>query len=329
LFQNVAAVLGLFAELLLGLLLGLHRTRTFMVSKPTVLIVDDHITNIQILHSLLGEELDIRVATNGPDALRLIHASPPDLVLLDVEMPHMSGYEVCAALKASEETLHIPVIFITAHSESEQEAEGFKVGAVDFVAKPFRPEVVKARVRTHLLLKRQSDLLRNLAFMDGLTGVSNRRRFDQALEAEWRRCRRNGASLSLLMIDVDRFKLYNDHYGHLAGDACLQRVASTMAKQLLRSHDLLVRYGGEEFACLLPDCDLAGALGKAEALRTAVAALEIEHRAAANGRRTVSISAGVASVVPHDPLGPADLVAAADAQLYLAKSRGRDCVSSD
>jgi diguanylate cyclase (GGDEF)-like protein len=299
-----------------------------MVSKPTVLIVDDHITNIQILDGLLGDELDIRVATNGPDALRLIQSSPPDLVLLDVEMPQMSGYKVCAELKANEDTQHIPVIFITAHNDTDREEVGFEVGAVDFVAKPFRPAIVKARVRTHLLLKRQSDMLRNLAFIDGLTGVSNRRRFDQALEAEWRRCRRNGSPLSLLMIDVDRFKLYNDHYGHLVGDACLQKIAETLSKQLLRSHDLLVRYGGEEFACLLPDCDLSGALGKAEALRRAVSALGIAHRAAANARLTVSISVGVASVIPEDPLTPSDLIAAADAQLYLAKSRGRDCVSS-
>ncbi|RAR71593.1 response regulator receiver modulated diguanylate cyclase [Paracidovorax anthurii] len=292
----------------------------------SVLLVDDQVTNIRMLHALLGEEFDIRMATSGDDALRLIHSAPPDLILLDIQMPGMSGYEVCRQLKASEDTRHIPVIFITAQNTPEDESLCFRVGAVDFIAKPINPEVAKARVRTHARLKRQSDLLRDLAYVDGLTGVANRRRFDGALDAEWRRCGRNGSPLSIVMIDVDNFKSYNDHYGHAAGDSCLQKVALQLTGRLHRSHDLVARYGGEEFVCLLPDCDLQGALAKAEALRQSVESLAIEHAASAPPA-IVTISAGVCSMVPSDGMATSMLAHLADQHLYAAKSGGRNRVS--
>ncbi|AVT12783.1 diguanylate cyclase [Paracidovorax avenae] len=292
----------------------------------SVLVVDDQPANIRILHALLGEEFDIRMATSGEDALRLIHHSPPDLILLDIEMPGMSGYDVCRQLKAAEDTLHIPVIFITAHDTPEDESLCFRVGAVDFIRKPINPEVAKARVRTHARLKRQSDLLRDLAFVDGLTGVANRRKFDAALDAEWRRCLRNGTPLSVVMIDVDHFKRYNDHYGHAAGDSCLQRVARQLAPRLQRSHDLVARYGGEEFVCLLPDCDLPGAMAKAEILRQAVEVQAIEHAGIAPPA-VVTVSVGVGSVVPAEDASPSMLAQMADQHLYHAKSAGRNRVS--
>lgn len=291
-----------------------------------VLVVDDQITNIQVLHALLGEEFDVRMATNGADAVRLVDEAPPDLILLDIQMPGMSGYEVCRHLKASEQTLHIPVIFITAQDSPEEETQCFRAGAVDFIAKPINPEVVRARVRTHIRLKRQSDLLRDLAFVDGLTGVANRRRFDASLDAEWRRSRRSATPLSMLLIDIDHFKKYNDHYGHLAGDACLQRVAAQLAQELRRSHDLVARYGGEEFACLLPECGLDGAKAKAEALRQSVASLAIPH-AGTVPPGMVSISVGVACMLPSDEHAPSHLVNLADQQLYNAKAQGRNRVS--
>lgn len=294
--------------------------------RSSVLVVDDQVSNIRVLHALLGEEFDICMATSGEDALRLIHESPPDLILLDIEMPEMSGHEVCRRLKSSDATQHIPVIFITAHNTPEDESLCFRVGAVDFIGKPINPEVAKARVRTHALLKRQSDLLRDLAYIDGLTGVANRRRFDATLDAEWRRCSRNGSPLSMIMIDVDHFKRYNDHYGHAAGDSCLQRVAQQLANRLQRSHDLVARYGGEEFVCLLPDCDRQGALVNAEALRQAVESLGIEH-AASGPMAVVTISVGVASMVPANDTPSRVLASLADRHLYTAKSEGRNRVS--
>ncbi len=293
--------------------------------RATVLLVDDQPANIQLLNALLEADHDVQMATGGADALRLIQESPPDLVLLDIQMPEVSGYEVCAQLKASDLTKDIPVIFITAQTTAEEETRCLKMGAVDFVAKPYNPEVVKARVRTHVQLKQQSDLLRMLAYVDGLTGLANRRHFELALEAEWRRCRRNQSALSLVMIDVDSFKPYNDHYGHPAGDACLQAVAQQLALHRVRSHDLLARYGGEEFVFLMPECDLPGALAKAESMRQSVESLSLAHAAATAGS-CVTISAGVHSLKPSGELLTSTLVEQADQRLYDAKSQGRNRV---
>jgi diguanylate cyclase (GGDEF)-like protein/PAS domain S-box-containing protein len=172
-------------------------------------------------------------------------------------------------------------------------------------------------------LREQSELLRAQVFIDGLTGIANRRRFDEALLTEWRSCRRNGRPLALLMIDIDHFKLYNDHYGHQAGDACLQSVAALLKTRLQRAHDLAARYGGEEFVCLLPDCDLAGAQAKAEELRFAVTKLAIPHEVSPTAPN-VTISVGVAVWLPVGEYGPERLLADSDAALYAAKNSGRD-----
>lgn len=293
-------------------------------NRPVVLVIDDQPTNIQLLYALLSEHYDVQMATSGEAAMQLVHESPPDLVLLDIQMPGVSGVEVCARLKASSLTADIPIIFVTAQSTPDEEARCFKIGAVDFVAKPFNPEVVQARIATHVRLKQQTDLLRSLSRTDGLTGLTNRRHFDTSLDAEWRRCRRNGSPLAAIMIDVDYFKAYNDHYGHQQGDACLRQVAQELAKHLDRSHDVLARYGGEEFVCLLPECDGAGALSKAEAMRSAVEALSLAHERAAAG--CVTISAGIHGLMPTDALAPASLVELADQRLYEAKTLGRNRV---
>ena len=294
--------------------------------RASILVVDDQATNIQMLFALLGPFFDIRMATQGEDALKLVQTAPPDLILLDIQMPGLSGYDVCRQLQAHEDTRHIPIIFITAHESPEDETECFRLGAVDFITKPFNPDVVKARVRTHVLLKRQSDLLRDLVFIDGLTGVGNRRRFDEALTAEWRHGLRSGDSLSVILIDIDHFKQYNDLYGHIQGDACLRRLAQTLASQVNRSHDLVARYGGEEFICLLPECDARGARAIAEAMRCAVEHLGLAHESMGSNA-LVTISAGVSSVVPTEHTTAADLLALADQQLYRAKSQGRNRVS--
>jgi diguanylate cyclase (GGDEF)-like protein/PAS domain S-box-containing protein len=174
-------------------------------------------------------------------------------------------------------------------------------------------------------LQAQTELLRTQAYIDGLTGVANRRRFDEALKSEWRRCRREKTPLALLMIDIDHFKHFNDHYGHQAGDDALIAVAASLRLGMGRSHDLVARYGGEEFVCLLPESDLEGAVAKAEALRTAIERLEIDHEVSPVAPN-VTISVGVAAQIPSVDSDPAQLLAAADAALYAAKQGGRNRV---
>ena len=290
--------------------------------RPRLLIVDDQPVNIQALYQVFAHDHQVFMATSGAQALQLCREKQPDLLLLDIQMPGMDGYEVCRQIKADPELAALPVVFVTAHSDAETETRGLDLGAVDFISKPFSPAVVRARVRTHLTLKVQSDLLRELVFIDGLTGVYNRRHFDERLAREFQRARRQGSSLALMMIDVDYFKRFNDRYGHLAGDDGLRRVAMALKAQLKRPGDLLSRFGGEEFACVLPDTELAGALSLAEAMGEAMTALDIAH-ADSDVASCLSVSIGVAALHTHGTLAAADLVTAADEQLYLAKSGGR------
>lgn len=289
---------------------------------PRLLVVDDQPANIQALYQVFSSDHQVLMATSGEQALKLAASQQPDLVLLDVVMPGINGHEVCRRLQAAEATRDIPVIFVTAQTDENSEALGLELGAVDFISKPVNPMVVRARVKTHLTLKAQSDLLRQWVYIDGLTGVRNRRYFDERLLSEWRRAARNGSELSVLLIDVDFFKRYNDHYGHQAGDDCLRRVAQALRAALKRPGDVLARYGGEEFVCILPETPLAGALVLARQLGAAVEALAIEH-----GRSDVAthltVSVGACGWTRDVADQAQDLVRGADAQLYLAKSRGR------
>jgi diguanylate cyclase (GGDEF)-like protein len=294
--------------------------------KPVVLIVDDAPANIHVLAEALHADYQVKVATNGQTALDLAqHPDQPDLILLDIMMPEMDGYELCRRLRENESTKNIPVIFVTARSSSGDEEYGLNLGAVDYITKPFEIPIVRARVRTHVTLKHKTDLLETLASLDGLTGIPNRRRFDAVLDSEWRRCHRNGTALSLLLADVDYFKQYNDHYGHGAGDDCLKKIASTMTCSLSRSGDTVSRYGGEEFAVLLPETDGTGACHVAERLRGEVETLAIHHsRSSVADHVTISIG-GVATVPPDGSL-PDSFLATADRMLYQAKSEGRNRV---
>ena len=294
--------------------------------RPRILAIDDTPTNLLALGAVLGDEFALQIATSGAAGLALAGKSSPDLILLDVMMPDMNGFETCRRLKADPLTRDIPVIFVTALDSPEDETLGLEAGAVDFISKPLHSAVVRARVRTHLTLKHQADLLRSMSFVDGLTGVANRRQFDEALQREWRACLRTGSSLALAMIDIDHFKQFNDTYGHPAGDACLRAIAGILNGAMNRSHDLIARYGGEEFVCLLPDINLAGARIKVEQLRQAVQSLNIPH-AASSTAPVVTISLGLALFVPADELTPEQLVAAADAELYTAKRAGRNRLS--
>ena len=245
--------------------------------KQVILVVDDMPANIQILASLLGEQYIVKAARSGEKALAIARSeNPPDLILLDVVMPGMDGYQVCRQLKAEPDTANIPVIFVTSLSDEEDEEKGLKMGAVDYITKPFRTAIVMARVENHLNLKRYQDLLKRQSTLDGLTGLPNRRAFDELIEQEWRRGARLKTKLSLIMLDVDHFKQFNDHYGHLAGDDCLRQVGQELAS-VGRSIDFVGRYGGEEFACILPHTDLQGAEKVAERLKKAIVGLGITH----------------------------------------------------
>ncbi|MEI6558922.1 MAG: diguanylate cyclase [Rhodospirillaceae bacterium] len=293
--------------------------------RPKIVIIDDTPVNIRILHAVLARDFDVRFATSGADGLELVAGELPDLVVLDVMMPEIDGYEVCRRLKADPLLAQIPVIFVTALNDAEDEAKGLEVGAVDYLTKPITPAIVLARVKTHVELKRLRDRLELQSTTDGLTGVANRRGFDACLVREWQRAARARNPLSLILADIDFFKLYNDHYGHLAGDICLRKVAQAMADTVSRPADLVARYGGEEFVALLPETDALGARVLAEEMRGQIAALAINHATSLVADH-VTLSLGVTTLVPDGHDDPTYLILQADEALYLAKNQGRDRV---
>jgi diguanylate cyclase (GGDEF)-like protein len=291
--------------------------------KPKILVVDDQPLNIRLVHELFKDDCDVIMATSGEQALLKCEAQNPDLVLLDVMMPEMSGHEVCRKLKANGRTANIPVIFLTAQDDEDDQTFGFELGAVDFISKPISGPMIRARVRSHLALKLQSELFQSIALTDGLTGIANRRRFDESFQRDWAQCARTGQRVSLLMIDVDHFKRYNDHYGHQQGDECLQRVAKGIKSLFKRPYDLVARYGGEEFVCLLPNTDLQGAAALAQQVLQAIRDLNIEH-ADSETAQSVTVSIGVATKTATNAFTSSGLIGAADEQLYYSKRQGRD-----
>jgi diguanylate cyclase (GGDEF)-like protein len=291
--------------------------------RPRLLIVDDQPLNIRLFHEIFHADHEVFFATSGEGALEFCHTNRPDLILLDVVMPGLDGYEVCRRLKQDERTREIPVIFVTAQSDASEEEDGLAVGAVDFIAKSASANVMRARVATLITLSRQTDLLRRMARVDALTGLANRRHFDETLNSEWRRCTRSEKPLSLVLIDLDHFKLFNDQYGHQAGDACLRQVATCLKGAFSRCYDLVARYGGEEFVCVMPETPSEGAVAKAQALEKAVRALQIPHIQSAVAEGIVTISIGVATATPRVGDESAALVLSADRLLYAAKHAGR------
>lgn len=313
------------------------------VASARLLVVDDDVGSVRLLTSVVQEFGEVFFATNGEEAVAMVRDKRPDLVLLDAEMPGMDGFAACEAIKRDPLFADLPILFVTAHSDMDIETTALGLGAVDFITKPISPPIVKARVRTHLALKQRTDQLHRLAAVDGLTGIANRRAFDAAIDHEWRRACRSKSPMSLLLIDVDHFKKYNDYYGHQAGDDCLRAVASALAATPHRPGELVARYGGEEFAVILPTCDQQNALKFADKLRQAVIDLHVPH-AASETAPEVTISLGVASLglycvsqaeqhpagngpcptVENCREGVMALIAAADEALYEAKRTGRN-----
>ena len=296
------------------------------MERSTILLVDDDPISLELLAGILGDAHHCPRAESGEEALaKLAGEELPDLVLLDLNLPDMNGFELCRRIKGDDRLSSIPIIFITATGSAENEVRGLNLGAVDFLTKPFSAAVVQARVKTHLRLKAQTEMLERMAWMDGLTSLPNRRRFDAALELEGRRAFREQIPLSVLIIDVDSFKAYNDNYGHGAGDECLRRVADALAGALLRPADLVARYGGEEFAVLMPNTDREGAVEVAERMREAVEGLRLAHEYS-DAECTVTVSVGAVGGVPTRMEEVERLVTQADEELYRAKREGKNRV---
>lgn len=320
-------------------------TALLQPKSPLILIVDDEpFARMQLRLSLEREGYQIVEAQDGREACAVFEQQQPDLVLLDALMPEINGFECCAWLQTLPRGKDVPILMITGLDDQESVDYAFEVGATDYVTKPIHWAVLRQRVRRLIqqsqLLQQQTQLqrqletanrdLHRLASTDGLTEVANRRRFDEALDQEQRRVWRsqfctlnaNPISLSLILCDIDHFKLYNDTYGHQAGDRCLYQVAQAIMKVANRPLDLVARYGGEEFVILLPETDVAGATYVATQICTQVRALAIPHLR--SHQNQVTISAGVATANPCIEVEVANLIEMADQALYQAKREGRD-----
>lgn len=298
-----------------------------MINKAKILIVDDDALNRIILEKTLSDEHDVYLVTSGEDALAFVKHTQVDLIILDIMMPGMNGYEVLVQLKENSISQAIPIIFISANNRHEDEVKGLELGAMDYIGKPFSAAIVKVRVRNQLLIKQKNDLLEILVSIDGLTEIPNRRYLDENLERGWRRSKRNNSPLCVLLIDIDHFKRYNDYYGHRAGDECLKTVAKTLAAQCERGGDFVARYGGEEFVAVLPETNQQGAIVFANKLRNAVNDLNIEHNASLNATH-VTISIGIASSESSQAYTEKALLEEADSGLYNAKKLGRNQISA-
>jgi len=323
-----------------------------------ILIVDDRPDNTLLLKTVLEsagyeqltivesalEAFDLLNLDNDPEATPL-HV---DLILMDIMMPDVDGIEACRRIKACERLRNIPIIMVTAQDESQTLEAAFAAGALDYITKPTDMVELLARVRSALTLKAEMDqrvlrelellemtrrlgeanaMLERLTWLDGLTGIANRRRFDQFLDLEWRRALRDGEWLSVVLMDIDYFKSFNDRYGHIAGDECLVRVAQALTSIVHRPGDLAARYGGEEFVVVLPETDNEGAMRVAEAIREGIKGLQIVNEGSAVCN-VVTLSLGVATTIPSPALTPEALVTASDKALYASKRGGRNRVSS-
>ncbi|MBD2291928.1 PleD family two-component system response regulator [Anabaena sphaerica FACHB-251] len=322
-----------------------------------ILIVDDNPDNLRLLSKMLESKgFKIKKTVSGEIAIHAAKIEPPDLILLDINMPDMNGYEVCRQLKSQEKTANIPIIFISALDQTTDKIMAFEMGGVDYITKPFQELEVLARVKNQLIIYQQhqqlieqnqklhqeikvrqkveeallaaNQQLQLFALLDGLTGVANRRKFDEYLNLEWQRLAREKLPLSLLLCDVDFFKNYNDTYGHLTGDDCLKQIAKTLKSSVKRPSDLLARYGGEEFAVILSNTNYEGAIYLAEEIRQNIYSLKIPH-AQSRVDNFITLSIGVTTLVPNLEMSPNILIEVGDKALYTAKAQGRNRIVAE
>lgn len=320
--------------------------------KDSVLVIDDTPPNLHLLTSMLTRKgYEVSGVSDALTALSTVQTTMPDLVLLDINMPNMNGFQVCEQLKSLDSTRDIPVIFISARDEVLDKVKAFAVGGVDYITKPFQIAEVLARVENQIalrklqkklqeqnerlkqeinsriiaetLLQEANEKLGRLVNLDGLTQLANRRCFDEYLDQEWHRLAREHLPLSLIMCDIDFFKNYNDTYGHVVGDDCLRKVSLLIKQSVRRPADLAARYGGEEFVVVLPNTDIEGSMAIAEIIRHGLRELAIPHEDSAVSQ-LVTLSMGVTSLVPMVDSHPSMLLTAADYALYRAKELGRN-----
>ncbi|OQY32748.1 MAG: diguanylate cyclase response regulator [Spirochaetaceae bacterium 4572_59] len=326
-----------------------------MNSLINLLIVDDRHENLLTLESLLDHpDFNIIKADSGSQALEKMLENDIALILLDVFMPDMNGYETAELMRSNKRTKHIPIIFVTAElAERDHIFKGYDAGAVDYLMKPIAPQVLQSKVGIFLEIHRQklelekktrelnakvreleelqqqlkekNKQLKTISTIDALTGIYNRRYFNEMIEMEWSRSKRNGSLLSLILMDIDHFKTYNDTYGHSAGDNALKAVAKAISIPLKRKIDTIARYGGEEFIAILPEIGQEGVLELGKKMMESVRNMKLEHKGSPV-KDYLTISMGIHSVVPDDNINSIDVINAADKALYLAKDSGRDCI---
>jgi diguanylate cyclase (GGDEF)-like protein len=298
-----------------------------MDSKEKILIVDNNGANIKSLKTSLANRYQIFEAANCQQSLKIIESSPEvDLILLDTQSPRKNGFNLCDKITHDYLAKDIPFIFISPDESIAAEKEGLSMGAVDFITRPFNSSILNLRIKNQLKLKQQRDLLKHLSRTDGLTGLWNRSKFEEFMENEWFRAVREHSSLSLIMLDIDYFKNFNDSYGHTSGDECIKKVAQIINKSLVRSQDLAARYGGEEFICVLPNTRHSGAMYLAETIRKNILKLKVPHKQSKTNS-FVTASLGVSTIIPSSFSSAHMLIQATDKMLYKAKKEGRNRVA--
>ena len=292
--------------------------------KPTILVVDDMTTTLLLLHDLLKDTYEVKIAKSGTKALEILESpNDIDLILLDIEMPDINGYDVCKRIKNNETIKNILIIFITGRTSQEDEEYGLNLGAIDYITKPFNNAIVKLRIKNYLNLKIKNDMLEKLSMYDGLTNIRNRRYFDETFEKTFSEIKRDKKSLAVLMIDIDFFKPYNDNYGHGQGDETLRKVAKALEKTIKRASDFVARYGGEEFVILLKDINKDGVEAVANNLLNAIRELKITHEFS-KIENYVTVSIGVSYYNSSSDITKLELLLKADETLYNVKNSGRN-----
>lgn len=293
--------------------------------KSKILIVDDEKSNLKILSEFLGADAEIMLAKSGRQALEKATQALPDIILLDVVMPDMDGFEVLKKLKASAGTRLIPVIFITGLTDLQFEEKGLALGASDYIIKPIHEQLVKARVNLHLQLVRQRRLLEQVALIDPLTGLPNRRKYEEVSNTEWRNAVRHSSYFSVALLNIDGFRAFNEAHGYAAGDDLLSKIANQLAQQIKRAKDLVARFGGQEFVMLLPGTDPTGAKKALEKCISAISGIQTSYLSQTPGALSVSI--GGISLVPTMSHDFDEVMVSLRQKLNQAQQAGKNCLS--